>query len=226
MANRKVFLTLDTETCSLPPRNFVYDLGLVIHDKRGQVLAKYNALVSEVFTDANQMMGAFYAKKLFTHYAPMLQNGDIEIKPWAQIVQEVQALIVQHDVSVICAYNLAFDKGALTKTGGKLGAKLLPARKGGYQMLDIWLFACMTKLSQSGYRTLAHALGWVSEAGNLRTTAETAFRYVSGQHEFIESHTALHDAEIETKILAECFRMKKAIPYDKLERHPWKYAQG
>jgi len=67
MPNQKIILTLDTETADLTGN--VYDVGYIIHDKNGAILTSYNALVEEIFTDAKKMMGSFYAKKLFTHYA-------------------------------------------------------------------------------------------------------------------------------------------------------------
>ena len=226
MHKKIIIATIDTETCGLKPNNLVYDIGLVIHDKRGNVLAKYTALVKEIFTDAEKMTSAYYAKKLFTHYAPMLERGDIKIKPWRIICAEVQALITEHDVSVIAAYNLKFDRDALTKTGQQLGSSLLPRRSGGYKMLDIWLFACLTKLRQKTYSALARTMGWASNKGNIKTTAEHAFRYISGKYDFDEDHTALSDAEIEVIILRECFRQKKQIPYNIIERSPWKHAQA
>ena len=70
MIERKIILTLDTEACDLAGN--VYDVGYTIHNRKGEILTTYNALVAEIFTDASKMMGAFYAKKLFTHYAPCL----------------------------------------------------------------------------------------------------------------------------------------------------------
>ena len=67
---KNTFLVLDTETADLT--GSVYDLGYVICNKRGETIVERNWLVEEIFTDAKTMMGAFYAGKLFTHYAGML----------------------------------------------------------------------------------------------------------------------------------------------------------
>lgn len=224
MIGRKLtYMTIDTETCDLEGN--VYDVGFTIHDRKGNIELEYNALVKEIFTDARKMMGAFYARKLFTHYAPMLQAGDIEMVPWIEIVSHMDQMAHCFDVDVICAYNLAFDRRVLGQTHKALGytGKLFsrPMRQ-----LDIWRFACETKLSQARYRELATSQGWVSDAGNLRTGAEYAYRFCSGDHGFIEDHTALSDARIETRILADCFATKKRVPYDdirdKYAAQPWK----
>ena len=76
--------TLDTETVGL--EGHVYDIGYVIHNKRGEIALERNWLVEENFTNPKKMMGAFYAGKHFTHYARMLQDGEIRLTPWAEIV--------------------------------------------------------------------------------------------------------------------------------------------
>ena len=60
----------------------------------------------------------------------------------------------------------------------------------------------------------------MSEAGNLRTGAEYAYRFCRGDWGFIEDHTALSDAEIETEILAACYASRKAIPYNIIDGTP------
>jgi hypothetical protein len=67
--------------------------------------------------------------------------------------------------------------------------------------------------------------GWITEAGNVRTNAEKVYAYLSGDLDFIESHTALHDAQIETEILQRLLAKKKTIPYNVLDHMPWRKAQ-
>ena len=217
MIQKKIILTLDTEACDLAGN--VYDVGYTIHNRRGEILTTYNALVAEIFTDASKMMGAFYAKKLFTHYAPMLDRGDISLVSWADIVAQIQADVETFGVNVLAAYNLGFDRRVMRQTNGLLGnGPILPAM----DMLDIWQFACETKLSTATYKQIARCNGWVSDKGNIRTGAEYAYRFCSGDHGFIEDHTALSDARIEVAILAECFRQKKSVPYGIINGAPWR----
>ena len=223
MIKAKTYLTLDTETCDLAGN--VYDMGWTIHNKRGEIRREFNALVLETFSDPRKMMGAFYADKLFTHYAPMLERDEIVRLPWMTIIEQLRADILEFDVDVICAYNLAFDKRVIAQTHEMLGdgQKVLPKS---VDLLDIWRFACETKLNQATYKRLARAQDWVSDAGNIRTGAQYAYRFCSGDWGFIEDHTALSDARIETAILAECFRQKKRVPLndiqDKYAAQPWR----
>lgn len=216
---KNVILVLDTETVGL--EGHVYDIGWVITNKRGEVLAERNWLVLENFTDPTKMMGAFYAGKLFTHYAPMLQAGTITMRPWLEIVGQLQTDILDFGVQTVAAYNAGFDLRVIPQTHEDLTGKNWKAFDG-LRVLDIWQFACETKLSQKSYARIARELGWVSPAGNIKTGAEFAFRFVSGDYSFIENHTALSDAQIETVIMAECFRQKKAIPYGITNASPWR----
>ena len=222
MISKNIIMVLDTETCDLS--GSVYDVGYTITNKKGDILATRNFLVREIFTDASRMMGAFYAKKMFSHYAPMLDDGLVKLTEWADIVAQIRADISGFKVSTIAAYNAGFDLRVMRSTHAMLGDGL-PVCPSGLQILDIWQFACETKLSQKAYKKLARARGWISPAGNIKTGAEFCYRYTSGNHDFIEDHTALSDAIIETQILAACFAQKSKIPYGKINAQPWRLVQ-
>lgn len=218
--NKKYFVTLDTETVGLKPVNYVYDIAWCIHDKNGHIVASYNYLIRDVVTDADKMMGAFFAKKIFSHYIPALDAGKIKMISWQEFGDIFRTSLATFAVDVIAAYNARFDLGAIRTTQKLYGSGNILTQP--YDLLCIWDFACRTILNRPTYKKLATTEGWVSEAKNFRTNAETTYRYISGNREFIESHTALDDAKIETEILAYCFRQKKSIPYNKLTLMPWK----
>lgn len=224
---KRSIILFDTETADLS--GSVYDIGYLITDKAGRVKLQRNWLVKEIFTDAKKMMGAFYAKKLFTHYAPMLERGTIALTPWEQIVSTIQDDCEVWEVNTVAAYNLAFDRRVIGSTHKMLGYndKVLPHKM---DQLCIWRFACETKLNTKLYKDLAESLGWVSDAGNFRTGAEYAYRFCSGDWGFIEEHTALSDCLIENEILRQCFASKKKIPYnlvkDKYSNSPWRIVNG
>ena len=219
---QNIFMVLDTETCDL--KGHVYDVGYTITNKRGEILSEYNALVSEIFTDAEKMMGAFYARKMFSHYAPMLDAGDISLVPWADIVANIQADVSDYNINVLSAYNLGFDRRVMGQTNKLLGNGSI--FQSPIKQLDIWQFACEAKLNTATYKQLANEQGWVSAAGNIRTGAEYAYRFCRGDWGFIEDHTALSDARIETAILADCFSAKKRVPYGIVNAQPWRIVNG
>jgi len=219
MKTQNIFLILDTETADLT--GAVYDVGYTIANKKGEILAERNWLVEEIFTNAEKMMGAFYAKKIFTHYAKMLDAGEIKLTPWLAIVKQMNQDVADFGVTVLAAYNAGFDTRVMKATHKMLGYTGKALEKP-LQILDLWQFACETKLSQKQYRNIAIENGWVSPKGNIKTGAEFAFRFITRNYEFVEDHTALSDARIETEIMAECFKMKKRVPYGIMNAHPWR----
>jgi len=216
---KNIILTLDTETADLSGN--VYDVGYIIHDRNGNELTRFNALVEEIFTQPKIMMGAFYAKKLFSHYAPMLDSGEIKMQSWQFIIDRLRSDIAEYSVSTIAAYNIGFDMRAMNSTHRALTdeSKVLESP---CKILDIWQFACEVKLNNRNYKKIAESLGWVSPKGNIKTGAEFAYRFCSGDHGFIEDHTALSDCQIEVEILRQCFATKKKIPYGKYNQAPWR----
>ena len=219
MPNQKIILTLDTETADLSGN--VYDVGYIFHDKNGAVLTSYNALVEEIFTDAKKMMGSFYAKKLFTHYAPMRDRAEVSIVAWSDIIDQLRSDIKEYGVNVISAYNIGFDMRAMRNTHKALTGENKVLEKP-CKILDIWQFACEVKMSNRNYKKIAKSLGWVSPKGNIKTGAEFCYRFCSGDHGFIEDHTALSDCNIEVEILSQCFSTKKKIPYGKFNQACWR----
>ena len=53
--------------------------------------------------------------------------------------------------------------------------------------------------------------GFTTSTGKPRFTAEIIYRFITKDVDFVESHTALEDVEIETEILAYCYRQHKAM---------------
>ena len=218
----KTYLILDTETADLS--GSVYDVGYVIVNRKGEILREYNALVREIFTDGKRMMGAFYASKIFSHYAHMLDVGTIHLEPWQEIVAQLNHDIHESGAEVICAYNAGFDFRAMRATHEMLGySDYVLGRT--MQFLDLWQFACETKLRQTDYIRIAREHGWITAKGNVQTGAEFAYRYITRNYEFAEDHTALSDAKIEAAIFAECMRQKKRIPYGVIDNMPWRLVQ-
>lgn len=81
-----------------------------------------------------------------------------------------------------------------------------------YPMIDIWGIACKYLLNNSKYKNMCLKESKISNSGLYFTTnAEVAMQYLSQRFDFIEDHTALSDAEIETKILFYCLKRGKII---------------
>ena len=76
-----------------------------------------------------------------------------------------------------------------------------------YPLFDLWGLATKVLLNNVSYKKncLAHDL--LSASGlYFKTSAETSYQYLSNKYDFVESHTALDDAMIETFILSKIAR--------------------
>lgn len=81
-----------------------------------------------------------------------------------------------------------------------------------YPMIDIWGIACKYLLNNGKYKKMCLQENKISNSGLYFTTnAEVAMQYLSQRFDFIEDHTALSDAEIETEILFYCLKRGKII---------------
>ena len=83
-------------------------------------------------------------------------------------------------------------------------------RGGVYPLFDIWALACEHIRASDEYRDFAWDEGLLTDSGKYyKTSAEVAYRFISRNREFVEAHTALDDAEIESEILASIIRKDK-----------------
>lgn len=81
-----------------------------------------------------------------------------------------------------------------------------------YPMIDIWGIACKYLLNSNNYKRMCLESGKMSNTGlYFSTNAEVAMQYLSEKYDFIEDHTALSDAEIETEILFYCLKRGKIV---------------
>jgi hypothetical protein len=84
--------------------------------------------------------------------------------------------------------------------------------------------ACQTILSQKRFLKFAKKNNLQSASGNVSTSAETAFKYLSNDISFEENHTGLEDVTIETAILAKCYAQHKKLDTS-INRRCWTIPQ-
>lgn len=223
MARKKFYMVLDTETTVKEVIEEVnaynaltYDIGYTVCDKQGNVYEKKHFLVEEIFTNINLMKHAFYFSK-FPMYINMVQNGEITIKPFMEIESIVREDIAKYDIEEVWAFNMYFDHVALNQTRHFLYGDRFTDGWGffplGTKVKCILRFAETCLTNQKMYKPFCetHNCYWVDKWGNHRPrkNAETVYKYISGEYDFIEEHTSLADCMIETEILAKCFSQHK-----------------
>lgn len=79
-----------------------------------------------------------------------------------------------------------------------------------FPLFDIWGLSCENLLNNDEYRSFCKEHELKTASGKYYpTSAETAYKFLKGNADFIESHTAIEDAEIESEILAMIFKKVK-----------------
>ena len=108
---------------------------------------------------------------------------------------------------IIAAYNLAFDLRAMENT-----CELLFDNRNwlkyDLEKLCIMCAACDI-LYNKPYCKLARERGWVTDKGNIKTSAECGYKYISGDYDFEEAHRGLDDCRIEGQILTAIYDKHK-----------------
>ena len=225
MAKKNFFLVLDVETANSTDDALVYDLGGAVCDKKGNVYDSFSFVVRDIFDlESDLMQTAYYANKLPLYHAG-LASGTFNRVSFYTARKHVLDLIKQYGIKEVFAYNANFDMTALNKTQRWLSKSkyryFLPF---GVKFNCIWHMACQTICSQKTYYNWATANGLVSPAGNLKTSAETVYAYISNQDQFEEDHTGLQDVLIEVAILAHVFRQHKKVDRS-INRLCWRIPQ-
>lgn len=260
---KKYYLILDTETATLPyAKNFegkarqkiaiakplVYDLGWKIIDRKGNVYARKNYLITEIFSVPAIFNTAYYAEKR-PLYLEKLAKGEIVLTDWKTATADLENDLQYIDS--LGAYNAMFDfKKSIAFTelyinklyspdfyewekmqnriidniatdNGKKNERVFDPynfefRGNKYPMFDIWGLSCEHLLNNDNYKQMCIENGWTTASGKyFKTSAETAYRFIADNTEFIESHTAIDDTDIETILFQKI-----------LEKTKFKYEMG
>lgn len=118
---RKYYLVLDCETATLPyasnyegsarqkiaiAKPLIYDIGWQVIDRRGNIYAKRNFLITEIFSVPSVFNTAYYKDKK-PLYLNKLKNSEITLVNWATAMEYLQ-YDLQY-VESVGAYNSMFD---------------------------------------------------------------------------------------------------------------------
>lgn len=212
MSRKKYFLVIDTETCNSLEQPLCYDIGYAITDRDGNMVVKRSYVVAEMFLDHKDLMQSSYYAEKIPRYWEDIKNGTRTIKSIFNIRKQIKADMKQYNVREVGAYNMGFDKRALNNTIRYCSKSLIrwffPF---GTEYFCIWHMACQMIMSQVKFIKFAEQNGLESEKGNLQTSAETCYKFLTNCIDFVESHTGLEDVEIEVAIMAECYRKHKKM---------------
>ena len=223
-------LVLDTETCNIVPtdkvtpgNNLPYDTGFqLVAPATGEIVLKRSYIVREIFFgETERMKSAYYADKLPRYYADIAEGKRV-IKSFFEIMNEIADICKRYNVVAIVAHNARFDVDALNTctewlTGYRM--KALPANVEVWDSMRMWN-AC----KPAKYTAWCEEKGYMTKhtPPRVRLTAEIIYRFITGEDDFIESHTALEDVTIETEIVLACYATHKAMAEARVLYHALK----
>lgn len=220
MTRKKTYMILDTETASTACIPF--DIAYTIIDRAGNVIEQQNYLVADLFYSPigqHLLMHDDYSKNKMQSYVELLQSTAKTLN-FAAIREQMRATIAQHNCTVI-AYNAKFDFECLTNFAQSFGfADFFTPET---QVWDLWNIALHIICNSAKYVNFCKEHDFVSDKGNLKSSAEVVYRYLTQNTTFEEAHTALADTEIEAAIFTACLKRHAKLETNFVKqvfRHP------
>ena len=220
------YLVLDVETANSTDDPLVYDLGFAVCDRKGNIYEAESYVVSDIFYKETELMQtAYYHEKLPKYYEGIKEKA-FKVINFYMAKKRIADLIEKYNIKAVCAYNASFDTKALNTTQRYLtNSKYRYFLPYGTEIYCIWHMACQVICTQKRYIKFCLDNGFISESGNIKTSAETVFAYMTKNEKYEECHTGLQDVLIETKIMAKCFAQHKKMN-KKINRLCWRIPQS
>lgn len=220
------YLVLDVETANSTNDPLVYDLGFAVCDRKGNIYEAESYVVSDIFFKETELMQtAYYHEKLPKYYEGIKEKA-FKVINFYTAKKRIADLIEKYNIKAVCAYNASFDTKALNTTQRYLtNSKYRYFLPYGTEVYCIWHMACQVICTQKRYIKFCLDNGFVSESGNIKTSAEVVFAYMTKNEKYEECHTGLQDVLIETQIMAKCFAQHKKMN-KKINRLCWRIPQS
>lgn len=213
-------IVVDTETtpCDkdlnevIPSNQFVYDIGWAIVDKRGTVYKTRSFVNADIFLgETNLMKSAYYSKKI-PQYWEDIKSGKKILTSFYNIVKAFNEDVEEYEVTEVFAHNMRFDYGALNNTQRWLTkSKYRYFFKKDLVICDTLKMARDVIADTPTYKAFCEENGYLTKNGKVQVKAETLYRYITQDTDFVESHTGLEDVLIEKEIMAYCYRKHKKM---------------
>ena len=202
-------VVFDTETTSLD-KPFCYNIGYIILDIISRsILIKREFVVEQIWHNIPLFSSAYYADKR-PIYISAMRARTITMNKFGYICQQMIRDFNAFNVEYAFAYNSSFDEKVFNFNCDWFKC-MNPFDN--IPIKDIRGFAHHF-LVNSNFRKFCEEHKYFSDTGNYSTTAETMYRYISNNTDFIEAHTALNDSEIEAEILIKSIEAGADITND------------
>lgn len=219
---RNYIIVMDTETCPLdrnyngvtPFNMFVYDIGWAVVDKHGNVYETKSYVNKDIFYGEKDLMNSSYYANKLPQYFEDIENGSRVVASWFEIRKDLVETMKRYETNIVCAHNARFDDGATKNTQRWLTKSkyryFLPY---GTEVWDTMKMSLDVVATMPTYKAFCEENGYMTRHKTPRpqVKAEVIYKFITGNNDFIESHTGLEDVLIEKEILAYCYRKHKKM---------------
>jgi len=180
-------LILDIETYQICGKSTIWDFAAIDSITEEE----FHFINAPAVAHANQLLRDNFNVRFFEqHHVNYCLNNQTALrlnnKEFKEAIQELV-----NGYKVISAYNINFDYRELKYHRIKFPEK--------QKRVCLW-GSFVSAYVNHKYVKYCHDNQYVSEKGNILTNAEVAYRYISGDDDYIHQHTALSDCHSELEI--------------------------
>ena len=195
-------VVFDTETIDTE-HPYCYNVGFVVYDtERKAILDMREYVVEQVWHNPMLFSTAYYADKR-PLYVSRMKGKKIKMTKWGYMCREMTTIFETLDVEMAFAYNSPFDKRVF-EFNCEYFHTINPFDN--IPIVDIIPYVHNKIGFTPKFKAFCEKHELFTESGNYSANAENVYRFISGDTEFIEEHTALADSKIELEILLECIK--------------------
>jgi len=193
-------IVFDTETIDTKELS-AFDIGYVVTDN-GIAVEQASFLIEETYKGP-LFKNAYYYEKNKERYEEYESTGQSLLVPLASARADLNKAIVHHAVEIIAGFIISFDIRALNynfkKYLGETNEITVESLGKNRVVIDIpVLFALLYNGKE--FKDWCKNNNCLTDKGNYKTTAEVIYRFISGNNEHEEEHTALQDSIEESAI--------------------------
>lgn len=212
MAKEK-FIVLDCEGMS---GKIPYNIGFIVADRYGKIYKKHSfALPENVYINICQSaktgqaveMTAKNVQEILKDFGNSRLKRKYKCVSNSYLINFILKTTKKNKIKKIYAYNVTFDKMCLKNLFGERFVEL----ENLVAFCDIIPMILNAKLLTKRYVNFCLENGFTTERGYIQTKAETVYRYLTNNPDFVEEHTGLSDVFIEYEILLTAFKTHKKL---------------
>ena len=196
-------VVFDTETTSIE-KPFTYNIGYTIYNVESDtILYKGDFIAEQIWHNKELFTTAYYSDKR-EDYIRRMKGRTCEMLKLGQITQKMYRQFKEYEVVCGFAYNSPFDDRVF-EFNCEWFKIINPFDT--IPIYDIRGYVHQYIAFNPDYQKFCDDNEYYTESGNYSTTAETVYRYLTADADFIEAHTALADSLIELDILKHCIKL-------------------